>query len=331
MPHYREREMKRNIPLQVLVLLLLSGCVGLNVSLVPSAKPLEEKVLEGEGRAKILLLDLDGMISFKEETDVLKLRTGPSKVSFFREALLKAGTDADIAGVIVRINSPGGTVAASDTIYHEIMSFREKKKIPVYAYITELAASGGYYVASASDRIVAGPTAITGSIGVIAMKFNIEGLLAKIGVSDETYKSGPKKDFWSPFRPSTPEEKKMLQDIIEELYLRFVRVVSANRHKLLTEQEVRTLADGRILAAGEALNAKLIDQVAYLDDTIEGMKKVLSVEQARVVTYVRPRTFRSNIYSDMALPGPQVMNLISINTEDLELFSGVHFMYLWNP
>ena len=323
--------MKRNIPLQVLVLMMLSGCVGLNVSLVPSAKPLEEKVLEGEGRAKILLLDLDGMISFKEETDALKLRTGPSKVSFFREALLKARTDPDIAGVIVRINSPGGTVAASDTIYHEIMSFREKKKVPVYAYITELAASGGYYIASASDRIVASPTAITGSIGVIAMKFNIEGLLAKIGVSDETYKSGPKKDFWSPFRPSTPEEKKMFQGIIEELYLRFVGVVYANRQKLLTEQEVRTLADGRILAAGEALNAKLIDQVAYLDDTIEGMKKTLNVEQARVVTYVRPRTFRSNIYSDMAPQGPQVMNLISINGEDLALFSGVHFMYLWNP
>jgi len=94
---------------------------------------------------------------------------------------------------------------------------------------------------------------------------------------------------------------------------------------------VRTLADGRILAAGEALNAKLIDQVAYLDDTIEGMKKTLNVEQARVVTYVRPRTFRSNIYSDMAPQGPQVMNLISINGEDLALFSGVHFMYLWNP
>lgn len=323
--------MKRNIPLQVLVLLLLSGCVGLNVSLVPTTKPLEEKVLEGEGRVKILLLDLDGMISFKEETDVLKLKTGPSRVSFFREALLKAGTDPDIAGVIVRINSPGGTVAASDTIYHEIMSFREKRKIPVYAFITELAASGGYYIASASDRIVASPTAITGSIGVIAMKFNIEGLLAKIGVSDETYKSGPKKDFWSPFRPSTPEEKKMFHDIIQELYLRFVGVVYANRQKLLTEQEVKTLADGRILAAGEALHAKLIDQVAYLDDTIEGMKKALNVEQARLVTYVRPRTFRSNIYSDMAPQGPQVMNLISINTEDLTLFSGVHFMYLWNP
>ncbi|HXX53293.1 MAG TPA: signal peptide peptidase SppA [Thermodesulfovibrionales bacterium] len=301
------------------------------MSLVPTAKPLEEKVLEGEGKEKILLLDLDGMISFKEETDVLKLKAGPSKVSFFREALLTAGKDPDISGVILRINSPGGTVAASDAIYHEVVSFREKKKIPVYAYITELAASGGYYVASASDLIVASPTAITGSIGVIAMKFNIEGLLAKIGVSDETYKSGPKKDFWSPFRPSTPEERKMLQGIITELYLRFVEVVYANRQKLLTEQEVRTLADGRILTAGEALNAKLIDRIAYLDETIDGMKKVLNVEHMKVVTYIRPRTFRSNIYSDTEPQAPQVMNLISINAEDLAPFSGVHFMYLWHP
>jgi protease-4 len=211
------------------------------------------------------------------------------------------------------------------------MNFREKKKIPVYAYITELAASGGYYIASASDRIVASPTAITGSIGVIAMKLNIEGLLAKIGVSDETYKSGPKKDFWSPFRPSTPEERKMFQDIIEELHLRFVGVVCANRQKLLTEHEVKTLADGRILGAGEALKARLVDQVAYLDETIEGMKKALNVEQAKVITYLRPKTFRSNIYSDMTSPGPQVINLISINAEDIPLFSGVHFMYLWNP
>jgi len=323
--------MKGNILLRALVFLLLSGCVTLNVSLVPTAKPLEEKVLEGEGKEKILLLDLDGMISFKEETDVLKLKAGPSKVSFFREALLTAGKDPDISGVILRINSPGGTVAASDAIYHEVVSFREKKKIPVYAYITELAASGGYYVASASDLIVASPTAITGSIGVIAMKFNIEGLLAKIGVSDETYKSGPKKDFWSPFRPSTPEERKMLQGIITELYLRFVEVVYANRQKLLTEQEVRTLADGRILTAGEALNAKLIDRIAYLDETIDGMKKVLNVEHMKVVTYIRPRTFRSNIYSDTEPQAPQVMNLISINAEDLAPFSGVHFMYLWHP
>jgi protease-4 len=326
--------MKKNALLFVLSLWVLSGCTGINVSLLPPTKPLEEKVLEGKGTPKILLVDLDGVISFKEETDKLQLSPRPSKVAFFREALHKAEADSDIAGMIVRINSPGGTVAASDTIYHEIMSFKQRKKIPVNAYIMELCASGGYYVASASDRIIATPTAVAGSIGVIAMRFNIEGLLSKIGVSEETYKSGPKKDFWSPFRPSTEEEKKMLQDIIDKLYVRFVGVVYANRQKVLTEQEVKALADGRILTANGALDARLIDQVAYLDEAIEAMKKSLHIEQARVITYIRPQTFKSNIYSEyseMPLPRSQVINLISINAEELSLFSGVQFMYLWNP
>jgi protease-4 len=326
--------MKIKVLLFVASLLVLSGCTGLNVSLLPETKPLEEQVLEGKGKPKILLVDLDGLISFREETDGLRLTKRPSKVAFFREALRKAEADSDIAGVIVRINSPGGTAAASDTIYHEIMSFKQKKKIPVNAYIMELCASGGYYVASASDRIIASPTAVTGSIGVVAVRFNMEELLSKIGVSEETYKSGPKKDFWSPFRPSTPEEKKMLQDIIDKLYARFVEVVYANRQKLLTEQDVKALADGRILTAGEALEARLIDQVSYLDETIDSMKKELRIEQARVITYIRPKTFKSNIYSEyseMPLLRPQVINLISINAEELSLFSGVQFMYLWNP
>lgn len=323
--------MKKIALLLILLLPVLPACTLMNISVMPETKPLGEKLLEGKGKPKILLVDLDGVISFKDETGYLDLKTKPSKVAFFREALRKAETDSDIAGVIVRINSPGGTVAASDAIYHEIMNFRQKKKIPVYAYIMELGASGGYYVASASDRIIASPAAITGSIGVIAMKINIEGLLSKIGVSDETYKSGPKKDFWSPFHPSTPEEKKMLQDIIDRLYTRFVGVVYANRKKLLTEKEVRTFADGRVLVAGEAFESGLIDQVAYLDETIAAMKKALNIEQARVITYARSGTFKSNIYSEMPPPGPQVINLISISGDALSLFPGVQFMYLWNP
>jgi protease-4 len=326
--------MKRNVLLFVFSLLIFSGCTGLNVSLLPPLKPLEEQVLEGKGEPKILLLDLDGVISFEEEVDELKLTTMPSKVAFFREALRKAEEDPRIAGVIVRINSPGGTVTASDTIYHEIMSFRKKKKIPVNAYIMELGTSGGYYVASASDRIIASPTAVTGSIGVIAMRFNMEGLFSKIGVSEETYKSGPKKDFWSPFRPSTAEEQKMLQDMIDKLYARFVGVVYANRQKLLTEQEVKALADGRILTAGEAFETRLIDQVSYLDEAIDSMKKALNIEQARVITYLRPKTFKSNIYSkdpEMPLRRPLVINLISIKGEELSLFKGMQFMYLWRP
>jgi protease IV len=323
--------MKRGALLFVFFLLALSGCALVNVSLLPETEQLEETTLEGAGKPKILLVDLDGVISFKPETECLKLRSKPSKVAFFAEALRKAEADSDIAGVIIRINSPGGSVAASDTIYHEITNFRQKRRIPVYAYITELCASGGYYVASASDRIIAGPAAITGSIGVIAMKFNIEGLLSKIGVSDETYKSGPKKDFWSPFRPSTPEEQKMLQNIIDRLYTRFVEVVYTNRQKLLTEQEVKILSDGRILTADEALESRLIDRVAYLDETINSMKKELGIERARVITYSRPGTFKSNIYSEMPLPAPQIINLISFNAEEFALFSGVQFMYLWNP
>ena len=326
--------MKRNLLFFILCIALLSGCTGLNMSLLPQAGPLEEKVLEGGGTAKILLVDLDGVISFKDEKDLLKLTSRPSKVAFFREAFLKAETDPEISGVILRINSPGGSVADSDTIDHEIMNFRQKKKIPVHAYIMELGTSGGYYVASAADRIIASPTAVVGSIGVIAMKFNIEGLLSKIGVSEETYKSGPKKDFWSPFRPTTQEEKKMFQDMIDKLYSRFVEVVSANRQKLLTEQEVRVLADGRVFVSGDAVNAKLVDQVAYLDETINGMEKELNINKARVVTYVRPKTFKANIYSEYSetpLSGPQVVNLISVNAGELPFFSGVQFMYIWNP
>lgn len=323
--------MKRTALFFVLCVAILSGCTGLHVSLLPETEPLVEKILEGDGKQKILLIDLDGVISFKEEKDILNFRTGPSKVAFFREALLKAEADPEISGVILRINSPGGTVAASDAIYHEIMSFRKKRKVPVHAYIMEVGASGGYYVASAADRIIASPTAIVGSIGVIAMKFNIEGLMSKIGVSEETYKSGPKKDFWSPFRPTTPEEKKMFQGIIDRLYARFTEVVCANRQKLLAEQEIRSLADGRVFVSNEALAAKLIDRVAYLDETITDMKNDLNIKQARVITYVRPKTYKSNIYSEMPLPGPQVINLISVNAENLSLLSGVQFMYIWNP
>ena len=323
--------MKRIVLLLAISLLVFSGCTGLNISLLPPIKPLEEKVLQGKGRPKIVLIDLDGVISFEEEADEMELQKMPSKVAFFREALRKAEGDSDITGMIVRINSPGGTVTASDTIYHELMSFKQKTKIPVYAYIMELGTSGGYYVASASDRIIASPTAITGSIGVIAMRFNMEGLLSKIGVSEETYKSGPKKDFWSPFRPSTPEEQKMLQDMIDKLYARFFQVVYANRQKVLSEEEVKTLADGRILTAGEALETRLIDQVSYLDEAIDSMKKALNIEQARVITYIRPKTFKSNIYSEMPPVGPRVINLISINARELSLFPRVRFMYLWNP
>lgn len=110
-----------------------------------------------------------------------------------------------------------------------------------------------------------------------------------------------------------------------------VHSICISRQKLLTVQEIMSLADGRILSAGDALEAKLIDQVAYLDETVDAMKRALNIEQARVITYIRPKTFKSNIYSEAQLQGPSVINLISISAEEISFLSGVHFMYLWHP
>ncbi|HEY4744039.1 MAG TPA: S49 family peptidase, partial [Desulfuromonadaceae bacterium] len=179
--------MRRTCCLSILLLLCtLSGCAFVNVPLIPPPSPLEEQVLEGEGAKKILLLDISGTISEQEKSGGLLGRSTPSMVSVVRETLRKAEKDDKIAGLIVRINSPGGTVTASDIIRHDILEFKKRMRVPVAACIVATGASGGYYVATAADEIVAHPTAITGSIGVILMKFNVEGLMGKIGVEEQT-------------------------------------------------------------------------------------------------------------------------------------------------
>ncbi len=208
------------LPLAYCVCFLLSGCTLVNISLAPTVKPLEERVVEGEGRPKILLLEISGFISESESSSLIKQKV--SMVAYVREALRLAERDKDIAGIILKINTPGGTVTASDVIYHELTNFRKKRDIPLYACIMSLGTSGGYYIASAADEIFAHPAAITGNIGVIAVKFNVEGLLTKIGIQNETIKSGDKKDIMSPLRPATPEEKEIMQGIINGLNKRFL-------------------------------------------------------------------------------------------------------------
>ncbi len=308
------------------LLFVLSGCAFVNVPLIPSPGPLEEQVLEGEGTKKILLLDISGTISEKEKSGGLLGRPSSSMVSLVRETLKKAEKDDDIAGLIVRINSPGGTVTASDTIRHDILEFKRHKKVPVVACIMATGASGGYYVATAADEIVAHPTAITGSIGVILMKFNVEGLMGKIGVEEQTVKSGDKKDIMSPFRRATPEEVKLAQTIIDQLYGRFLDVAMARPGNKLTREEMHKLADGRLYTATQALDARLIDRIGYLDDVIAGIRKSIGVEKARVVTYYRPGSYKGSIYADAGEKGG-VMEMLG----GMDPFSGASFMYLWQP
>jgi len=314
------------VVIQVLLVAVLGGCAYVNVPLVTKPMPLEEQEIEGDGAGKILLVDISGTISEQEKSGGLLGKAQPSMVSTIRESLQKAGKDGRIVGLILRINSPGGTVTASDIIHHDIVEFKKRKKVPVLACIMGVGASGGYYIAAAADEIVAHPTAITGSIGVIMMKFNVEGLMGKIGVEEQTVKSGDKKDIMSPFRKATPEEVKLGQEIIDQLHARFQDVIMARPGNRLSRDELRRLADGRVYTAGQALEGKLIDRVGYLDDVIASVRKMAGDDNARVVSYYRPGTYKGSIYADAG------------EKEDtLELFGGLdafavgNFMYLWRP
>lgn len=303
----------KRVVLAGILILLAAGCVTVKVSLVEEPKPLKEKVISGTGRDKILLVDISGLIVEGPRRGFLSLKgfTRPDRI---KEELEKAAKDRHIKAVVLRINSPGGTVSGADVVLHELLAFKAERNLPVVACLTGLATSGGYYVAQAADTIVAYPTCITGSIGVLSMKLNLKGLMDKVGVDGEMVKSGQWKDFWSPFRPATPEEKRMMQEVIDDFYRGFMEVVAKGRK--LNLEEVRRVADGRIYTASQAKDLGLVDKLGYLDEALALAKKQAGLEEAKVVRYQRPDSYQPTIYSQFP---------------ELELLAGPQFLYLWWP
>ena len=302
-------QVMKYLALAGLVLLVLAGCVTVKVNLFEEPEPLKEKTISGYGRDKVLLLDVSGMI-LEGPHRILGLFKGATAPSRVKEELEKAAKDDHIKAVVLKINSPGGTVSAADVILHELQSFKSERHLPIVVCLEGLAASGGYYVAQAGDTIMAYPTCITGSIGVIAMKFNFRGLMDKVGVDTDVVKTGAWKDFWSPFRAATPKEKEMMQQIIEEFYRDFLNVVATGRK--LSLKEVQQLADGRIFTAPQARDLKLIDKVGYLDDALKEAQSLAGISGARIVRYHRPGAYRPNIYSmlpELESAGPQFLYL----------------------
>ncbi len=301
------------------------SCALIKVS--PQIESFEEIVVE-EGIAveKILLIDIDGPISNRPKKTLVGFRSDTGMVDRIREILKKAEKDKNIKGILLRVNSPGGTVTSSDIIYHEIKSFKERFKVKVYVSVIDVAASGGYYVALAGDSIMVHPTSLVGSIGVLALKLNLEGLMDKVGVEWEVVKSSKKKDFMSPFRPLTKEERGLFQETIDRYYDRFVDLVVLNRDGL-DVKEVRALADGRVYNARQALNNHLVDSIGYLKDLVELAKKELDQPDLKVVTYSRPREYKSNYYSSIGST-PKI-NLINLDLGfDWNQISP-QFLFLW--
>ncbi|MEK6678762.1 MAG: signal peptide peptidase SppA [Nitrospirota bacterium] len=205
----------------------------------------------GIGGEKIAIINIKGVIVDSKSTvrEIRKYADNPS-----------------VKAVIVRIDSPGGGVVASQEIYEELKWLKEKKQKKVVASMGTVAASGGYYVACASDWIVANPGTLTGSIGVIMEFANLEGLFKKIGVEGVIIKSGKHKDIGSPFRSITKDEKELLQAIIDDVYAQFISAVADGRK--MKPEAVKELADGRIFTGRQAKELKLVDELGTMQDAI---------------------------------------------------------------
>src|SRR5262245_655840 len=305
--------------------LLALGCITINL---PSGEiePLTETVIDGEGDAKVLMLEIDGVIT--ESSDVADFfgTVNEGTVGRVREELDTAREDDQVKAVVLRINSPGGTVTGSDLLYDEIRRFKQDRKVPVIAQLMGTAASGGYYVALAADEIHAERTTVTGSIGVIFSGINVAGLMEKFGIENQTITSGKFKDAGSMLRRMRPEERAQLQSVIDDLYARFVEVVKAGRTKLTIDQ-VRALADGRIYSATQAKEAGLVDEIGSVDQSVRRARELANLSSARVVTYHRPREYENNYYTR---PPHRRDAMVDLWPNRLPV-QGPAFLYLWAP
>jgi len=308
--------------------LVMSGCIYKpNISLFPKIEPLEEKVVEGSGSDKVLLIDISGMISEEREGGVTE---EPDMVSRVKEELKGAAADKSIKAIVLRVNSPGGTVTASDLIYHEIRRFKEKTGMKVIASIIDVGASGAYYISMAADKIVAHPTSVTGSIGVIMLHVNLQGLLEKVGVGAEPIKSGKNKDLGSPLKPLSTEDRLILQGIINSMYGRFLEVVVEGRQHLSPER-IKELADGRVYTSREAKESGLVDQIGYLDQAIDLAKSEAGIKEAKVILYKRPHQYKNNIYSEAVQTAANPMSVWGVDPKNLLQGASAKFLYLWMP
>jgi protease-4 len=300
-----------SVAANVILFLMLIGIVAVFVAGQGSILT-EEIIREGPAKNKIAVITVQGVIEGELANEVYG-------------QLKAARHDNRVKGLIVRVNSPGGTISASDQIYKEICKYREEEKKPVVAFMQGVAASGGYYTSVACEKIIAEPTTITGSIGVISLYFVVQELLEnKLGVLPITVKSGQKKDWPSSFRAPSPEELQYMQDkLIKPAYDRFVQVVADGRKALLTPDNVRKLADGGIFGAEEALEEKLIDDIGYLDEAIELIKSLAGIDEAQVVEYRRP-------FSLTDFLSYRKTNLLKISKTTLYELSTPQILYLWS-
>ncbi|MFP4516834.1 MAG: signal peptide peptidase SppA [bacterium] len=320
--------MQKTLPVLLLAAILCAGCFP-NVTLLPDySEPFKEVTLEGKGADKILLLPVKGFITTEPRRETFG--ESPSLVQEVTARLDLASRDPAVKGIVLLIDSPGGTSTASDILYQEIMRFREETDARVAACLLGLATSGGYYTAISSERIIAHPTTVTGSVGTIFLAPSIKGLMDKVGVEVSVYRSGEMKDMGSLFREASPEEREIFQRLILQLNSRFLNLVQENRH--LDSRIMEEIAKGRVYSGLEAKSMGLVDDIGYVRDAVRSVRELAGLdENSRLVAYRRTVSPHDTAYNFSAMefaPGPTHLGT------DLKRFlslPGSGFYYLWAP
>eukprot|EP01047_Picozoa_sp_COSAG01_P004938 COSAG01_NODE_165_length_23303_cov_269.524953_1_plen_309_part_00 len=233
----------------------------------------------------IAVIQLKGPISFSDNTQLLS----PFSAESVLNQLEDITEDKRVKGLLLRVNSPGGTVGASQELYQGILKFKEKTGMPVVASIADMGTSGAYYTAMAADVIFANPGSLVGSIGVIMSNYNLEKLAQRFGVDVNVYKSGPHKDILSTWRATTPKEKQVLNSLVANVHQQFVRDVMSARK--MNAKQAKKVADGRFFSGEQAKKLGLVDHLSGMQEAITYTAKVAGIEGKPQIIYKAKRGF----------------------------------------
>lgn len=277
-------------------------------------------------QARIAVIDVDGLLLNQNMRGYESL--GENPVALFREKLQAAGRDPAVRAVVLRIDSPGGGVTASDMMRRDLTTFQAQHGIPVIACLMDVGTGGAYYLATAADSIIAHPTSIVGGIGVIMNLYNLQDTLGQFNILSMPVKAGQKIDMASSIRPMEPEEHEILEQIATRLHDRFKQHVTRSRpHHTAAPEDF----DGRVFLASEAHQKQLIDGVGYVDDAIAVARQSAGLSKSCAVVMYRRCNDRALTAYDITPNVPLQNSLLPLNIPGLDRSSLPQFLYLWQP
>jgi protease-4 len=303
------------------VLLVVLGSTG---GVAGGAAPVvyEEEYVSGEGSNKVAVIPVQGAIASADSSlGGAQPTVTPEGLA---DALAQAADDTGVRAVVLEVNSPGGGVTASDEMHQSIVDFKKNTEKPVVVSMGDTAASGGYYISTAADEIVANETTLTGSLGVIFQLNNFEELADKYGYKQVVIKSGEFKDIGNAFRQITPEEREIFQSLVDESYAEFVDVISSGRG--IPEDRVREIADGRIYSGQRAKELGLVDSFGGLDEASAEARELANAGQATVVRYIQAPTFTDTLLSGLSPQPTEAERLVE--ESGLTLEPKPYYLYL---